>query len=192
MPSCAQLQYSLVLGGTFPFHVEELKVDHAQDRFTTNYYLPDGSYGSITSGNYTTIAGDHANLITGIYQLANGNTGNIYEGDTIDEPNTSTLPLPTPFTSKGVGSAIPATAVGTSPMPPWPALTFSTVPGSNAGNMTTPGGSTARTPSAINTGGTLPEITPPVTNGATGYVRRGLYRCLTMAFFVACTGLLTY
>ncbi|KAL2434749.1 hypothetical protein ABEF95_005082 [Exophiala dermatitidis] len=82
------------------------------DRFTTNYYLPDGSYGSISSGNYTTPAGDHANLITGTYELANGQTGNIYEEDPIEQPNTSTLLLPSPFTSSGVGSAIPASQVG--------------------------------------------------------------------------------
>ncbi|KAI1629895.1 hypothetical protein EDD37DRAFT_74389 [Exophiala viscosa] len=82
------------------------------DHFTTNYYFVDGSYGSVTTGNYTTPAGDHANLITGEYELANGQMGNIYQGDTGAEPNTSSLALPTPFTSTGVGSAIPASAVG--------------------------------------------------------------------------------
>lgn len=38
--------------------------------------------------------------------------GNIYTGDEGAKPDTVTLPMPTPFTSKGVGSAIPASALG--------------------------------------------------------------------------------
>ncbi|MCJ1296378.1 hypothetical protein MMC34_007944 [Xylographa carneopallida] len=83
------------------------------DRFTTNFYLPDGSYGTIDSGSYTTSDGSNANLLTGQYTLSNGTTGNIYGSlNSPEVPNTSTLTLPTPFTSSGVGSAIPASDLG--------------------------------------------------------------------------------
>ncbi|MCJ1408791.1 hypothetical protein MMC19_002867 [Ptychographa xylographoides] len=80
------------------------------DKFTTNFFLPDGSFGTIDDGNYTATDGSIANLLTGQYTLRNGTIGDIYESG--DVPNTSTLALPTPFTSAGVGSAIPASALG--------------------------------------------------------------------------------
>ena len=43
--------------------------------YTTNYYLPGGSYGQIVSGNYTASDGSTANLITGDYTLTDGTTG---------------------------------------------------------------------------------------------------------------------
>jgi hypothetical protein len=83
-----------------------------QDRFTTNYYLADGSYGSITTGAYNCSSGGVANLITGWYELPNGQTGNIYQIGIL-APNVTVLAMPTPFTSNGIGSAIPVTALGT-------------------------------------------------------------------------------
>ncbi|KAI9737426.1 MAG: hypothetical protein M1834_009580 [Cirrosporium novae-zelandiae] len=82
------------------------------DKFTTNYYLADGSYGSIITGNYNVTDGSVANLITGNYTLENGDTGNIYSDNVAQMPDTSTMAMPTPWTSSGVGSAIPVTALG--------------------------------------------------------------------------------
>lgn len=85
----------------------------SQDRFTTNFFFADGTYGSVTTGNYTTPTGDHANLITGDYELADGQMGNIYQGGQITaEANPKTLVTPTPWTSTGIGPAIPASIVG--------------------------------------------------------------------------------
>ena len=53
-----------------------------------------------------------ANLLTGEYTLANGHKGNIYSLHEAAKPDTANLPMPTPYTSKGVGSAIPASALG--------------------------------------------------------------------------------
>lgn len=52
------------------------------------------------------------NLITGVFNDDNGNTGNIYKQDPTAIPNTFTLPMPIPYTSKGVGTAIPASELG--------------------------------------------------------------------------------
>ncbi|KAK0101844.1 hypothetical protein ONS95_001342 [Cadophora gregata] len=95
------------------------------DRFTTNYFLPDGSYGTVATGTYTSPNNNStANLQTGEYTLSNGQTGNIYsysypysseeeDEDGSSKPNLATLPpLPTPFTGTGVGSAIPASSLG--------------------------------------------------------------------------------
>jgi hypothetical protein len=85
-------------------------IDLRQDTFTTDYFLPDDSYGNVVSGNYTLVSGE-MNLITGDYtKLPNQVTGNIYSPG--ESPNTSTLPMPAPWTSKGVGTAIPASEVG--------------------------------------------------------------------------------
>lgn len=84
----------------------------SQDKFTTNFYLPDGSYGSTITGNYSSPDGSAANLVSGNYTLANGTVGNLYGGNDAARPNTSTLSMPTPYTSAGVGSAIPASALG--------------------------------------------------------------------------------
>ncbi|KAL2434740.1 hypothetical protein ABEF95_006627 [Exophiala dermatitidis] len=181
------------------------------DRFTTNYYLPDGSYGSISSGNYTTPAGDHANLITGTYELANGQTGNIYEEDPIEQPNTSTLLLPTPFTSSGVGSAIPASQVGgqatytSLPMPtytslPMPLLppiptsyTVSSANNSNTGSdnatagvKSTLAGTGTGSMTASVTGD--PSLTPPITGDGAGHGKcvRGHQRLLLLMMIVSC------
>ncbi|OQV03765.1 hypothetical protein CLAIMM_08768 isoform 1 [Cladophialophora immunda] len=172
------------------------------DRFTTDYYLPDGSYGSISSGNYTTPNGDYANLITGSYRLANGQTGNIYQGDTLEEPNTSTLPMPTPWTSKGVGSAIPASEVGAQPtsnfssIPPLPTLTTSSAgtDGSDLATMTTLSGSnttwSSTPPPSIPTKPPQPSITPPITNIAFRQYLNGLNHLWTMIMTIVAVTLL--
>lgn len=82
-----------------------------QDNYTTNYFLPGGSYGQIHDGSYSSTNGSTANLLTGNYTLGDGSSGNIY-GTPATPPNTATLTLPTQDTSSGVGSAIPVTALG--------------------------------------------------------------------------------
>jgi hypothetical protein len=89
-----------------------LQLPFCYDQFTTNYYLPDGSYGTVVGGAYTSAAGDTANLETGNYTLISGQTGNIYSNNPAAKPNTATLPLPSQFTASGVGTAIPASALG--------------------------------------------------------------------------------
>ncbi|KAK5135417.1 hypothetical protein LTR04_004609, partial [Oleoguttula sp. CCFEE 6159] len=78
------------------------------DKFTTNYFLPDGSYGQIASGAFTSADGSTANLLTGDY-TSNSTSGNVYSASPADKPNTSTLSIPPQWTSSGVGSAIPIT-----------------------------------------------------------------------------------
>ncbi|OJD18182.1 hypothetical protein AJ78_01795 [Emergomyces pasteurianus Ep9510] len=82
------------------------------DRFTTNFYFVDGSYGSILTGIYNTSSGDIVDLISGKYIRSNGETGNIYAGDQASKPNTNTMVLPPAWTSKGVGTAIPGSELG--------------------------------------------------------------------------------
>jgi hypothetical protein len=89
-----------------------LQLPFCYDRFTTNYFLPDGSYGTVVGGEYTSAAGDVANLETGDYTLIGGQTGNIYSNNPAAKPNLVTLPLPSQFTAAGVGTAIPASALG--------------------------------------------------------------------------------
>lgn len=84
-----------------------------QDNYTTNYYLPGGSYGQIVSGSYTASDGSTANLISGNYNLTNGSTGNIYGSPSSpSKPNTATLDMPTQYTASGSISVIPVTALG--------------------------------------------------------------------------------
>lgn len=83
-----------------------------QDNYTTNYLLPGGAYGQIVSGNYTSSDGN-ANLLTGDYSMNDGSSGNIYTSTgAAAKPDTATLAIPTQYTAAGVGSAIPATALG--------------------------------------------------------------------------------
>ena len=85
----------------------------SQDNYTTNYFLPGGSYGQIVSGNYTSPDGSTANLISGNYTLSGGAPGNIYGSNSSpSRPDTSTLGIPTQYTASGTGSAIPVTGLG--------------------------------------------------------------------------------
>lgn len=81
-----------------------------QDRFTTNFFLSDGSTGTLVNGDYRGPSNSYANLINGTYTSGSTN-GNIYNGDN-PAPDTAALPIPTPYTAAGVGSAIPLTALG--------------------------------------------------------------------------------
>ncbi|KAK5009261.1 hypothetical protein LTR28_001915 [Elasticomyces elasticus] len=81
------------------------------DKFTTNYHLPDGSYGQIASGAYTAADGSSVNLLSGAFTGSNGTQGNIYSANTAAIPNTATLSVPPQWTSSGVGSAIPVTGL---------------------------------------------------------------------------------
>jgi hypothetical protein len=111
-----------------------LLIPFCYDRFTTNFFLPDGSYGNVVSGAYTSSSRDTANLLSGAYTLANGSTGNIYAANPAAKPNTATLSLPAPFTGSGVGSAIPASALGVEVT-----LTYTTVlPGITIAGTTIP------------------------------------------------------
>jgi len=84
-----------------------------QDNYTTNYFLPSGSYGQIASGNYTSPDGSTANLISGNYTIVGGTLGNIYGSpSSASKLDTATLMIPTQYTASGSGSAIPATALG--------------------------------------------------------------------------------
>jgi len=85
-----------------------------QDKYTTNVYFPDGTYGNVNSALFNTSEGDRIDLNYGDYTLKDGMKGNIYNGNmSTMKPDTSTLSLPSPWTSSGVGSAIPATGLGT-------------------------------------------------------------------------------
>lgn len=82
------------------------------DPFTTNFYLPDSSYGTVVGGAYTSSNGSTANLESGDYALTGGQTGNIYSADEAQKPNTNSLPMPTQYTASGVGTPVPASILG--------------------------------------------------------------------------------
>ncbi|KAI9851608.1 MAG: hypothetical protein M1838_003202 [Thelocarpon superellum] len=98
--------------GTQCLLLSEYLVPFCYDKFTTNFFLPDASFGNLATGIYTRADGTSGNLITGDYRLPNGTTGNIYAADEADRPNPAMLTLPTPWTSSGVGSAIAASTLG--------------------------------------------------------------------------------
>lgn len=91
-------------------NVRNLNIPMCYDKYTTNYAFPDGSYGSLTTGDYTS-GSAKANLISGNYTSGNEN-GNIYGSDASAKPNTATLSIPPQYTGTGVGTAIPATELG--------------------------------------------------------------------------------
>ncbi|KAJ9211698.1 hypothetical protein DTO166G4_6705 [Paecilomyces variotii] len=125
------------------------QVPFCWDRFTTNVYFADGWYGSIANGNFTSPSGRRVNLITGEY--ADG-SGNIYSANLGARPNTATMDLPTPWTSKGVGSAIPASILGA------PATYTVTIPGTTRPESIIP----AETVAATTLNGTrVPGTTEP-------------------------------
>lgn len=89
--------------------------DSVQDRFTTNVYFEDGTFGTVVTGEFNTTDGASINLVYGSYTMKDGTTGNIYGGaaSSLTELDTSTMPIPSPWTSSGEGSAIPVTGLGT-------------------------------------------------------------------------------
>jgi hypothetical protein len=92
-------------------NVQSLNVPMCYDKFTTNYQFPDGSFGSLTTGDYTQ-GGSKANLLNGQYTKDGGESGNIYAEDVSAKPNTATLSIPPQYTAAGQGSAIPASEIG--------------------------------------------------------------------------------
>lgn len=105
------------------------------------------------TGNYTASDGV-ANLLTGDYTLTDGTDGNIYGSPSSpSKPDTATLTVPTQYTASGVGSAIPASALGE-----WSTYT-TTFPGTTVAPSTVP----AQTvPPSVVSGSTLePETTKP-------------------------------
>jgi hypothetical protein len=87
-------------------NVQSLNIPMCYDKFTTNYAFADGSYGSLTTGDYTQ-GSAQANLISGQY-TKDGQAGNIYAGDESAKPNTATLSIPPQYTGTGKGGPIPA------------------------------------------------------------------------------------
>lgn len=87
-------------------NVQSLNIPMCYDKFTTNFKFPDGSYGSLTTGDYSS-NGQQINLLTGNYS-----GGNIYSAAPQDKPNTATLSVPPQYTGTGVGGAIPASELG--------------------------------------------------------------------------------
>ncbi|MCJ1359895.1 MAG: hypothetical protein MMC33_009898 [Icmadophila ericetorum] len=141
----------LLLGLSTPF---------CYDPFTTNFFLPDSSYGTIDSGTYTPSSasgGGTCNLITGAYTLGSGASGNIYSADPAASPNTATLNLPTPYTSAGVGTPIPAGGLGE-------VETFTiTIPGTTIIPTTIVGQTTIEVlPSVVGATATLPGATTTI------------------------------
>lgn len=87
-------------------NVQNLNIAMCYDKFTTNFGFADGSYGSLTTGNYSS-SGTVVNLFTGDYP-----GGNIYTNEPQDKPNTETLSIPPQWTGTGVGGPIPASQLG--------------------------------------------------------------------------------
>lgn len=71
----------------------------------------DGSWGSLTTGEYFDSSGGEADLLTGEYTKPGGETGDIYSAKPAEKPNTATLSIPPQWTGSGVGSAIPPTEI---------------------------------------------------------------------------------
>ncbi|RMZ83936.1 hypothetical protein DV737_g1498, partial [Chaetothyriales sp. CBS 132003] len=87
------------LGGDVGVPEHRCGVEH--DKFTTNYFLNDGSHGTVSNGTYETSDGGWANLVTGDYRLPDGTEGNVYANDPADAPDSNSVSVPTPFTSSG-------------------------------------------------------------------------------------------
>ncbi|KAF2639953.1 hypothetical protein P280DRAFT_23347 [Massarina eburnea CBS 473.64] len=146
-------------------NVQNVNIPMCYDKFTTNYQFPDGSYGSLTTGDFTS-GGSKANLLSGQYSKDGGETGNIYANDSSAKPNTSTLSIPPQWTSTGVGSAIPASEIGSV------VVVTSTVPGTTVTapttiSATTRGGSVVQA-QTISGSTTIPPSTITFTSTATG------------------------
>ncbi|KAA6410196.1 MAG: hypothetical protein FRX48_05617 [Lasallia pustulata] len=169
--------------GTTCLTLANINAPFCYDHFTTNFYLSDGSYGTLTTGAYTASDSTTINLLTGNYTLPNGQPGNIYSA--ASAPNTATLSLPTLYTSAGVGSAIPASELGgiatyTTTIPgttveptTLPAQTV-TVVTTQAGGSTAVVGMTTVGPTTL-PGTTLPAVTETYTKAvaATGAAKKG-------------------
>lgn len=119
-------------------NLQNLNIPMCYDKFTTNFGFADGSYGSLTTGEYK--SGDNtANLLTGEYK-SSGQQGNIYSASPDAKPNTATLSIPPQFTGTGVGSAVPPGQLGS-------VVVFTTtIPGTTySGPTTIPGSMVVKT-----------------------------------------------
>lgn len=138
--------------------LEGERISFCWDRFTTNYHFADGSYGNVVKGFYHTADGDVFNLINGSYTLDNGDEGNFYEEEDAPTPPTQSLDLPTPWTSSGVGTAIPGSELGA------PA-TYAPEDGSNAATTKPTATITGATPATATPTPTAPAEDPAQTGG---------------------------
>lgn len=152
-------------------NLQNLNIPMCYDKFTTNYAFADGSYGSLTTGEYKSGNGkDSVNLLTG-EATTQGNAGNnIYASDNAAKPNTATLSVPPQYTQTGVGSAVPPGQLGSI------IVYTTTIPGTTyAGPTTVPGSVVVKTvggnmvsetlaPTTITQATTLAERTTVVTS----------------------------
>lgn len=141
-------------------------------------YFPDGTYGTVVTGDFNTSDGTSINLVYGAYTMKNGTTGNIYSGSVSTSlmPDTSTMPMPTPWTSSGEGSAIPVTGLGTTAIQ---SIVTTTIPATTILPSTGPSITIVATmtgcnhcpaynttiPGPTQSGGTRPAITSTSTTG---------------------------
>lgn len=113
-------------------NVQNLNIPMCYDKFTTNFGFADGSWGSLTTGEYQS-GNNKANLLTGEFS-SSGQEGNLYSASPDAKPNTATLDIPPQFTGTGVGSAVPGGQLGS-------VMVFTTtIPGTTySGPTTIPG-----------------------------------------------------
>ncbi|KAI4644250.1 hypothetical protein J4E93_006150 [Alternaria ventricosa] len=91
-------------------NVKNINIPMCYDKFTTNFQFPDGSYGNVAAGTYSS-GGTDVNLVSGDY-TKDGQSANIYANNEAEKPNTSTLSVPAQYTGTGVGGAVPVTELG--------------------------------------------------------------------------------
>ncbi|KAK2809684.1 hypothetical protein FQN50_003528 [Emmonsiellopsis sp. PD_5] len=142
---CASGMQCLVLGRS--------KLSFCWDRFTTNFYLPSGVYGSVTTG-ILHVENTTWNLLTGEFTDKSGSKRNFYDEAHLPKPNTATMSMPQPWTSKGVGSAIPGSELGDR------ATYTTTIPGTTRDPITIPASTIASTTVS---GSVIPATTIPAT-----------------------------
>ncbi|KPI42185.1 uncharacterized protein AB675_5544 [Cyphellophora attinorum] len=147
--------------------IQSFKIAFCWDRFTTSYFLPDGSYGSASNGSYRTPQGDTANLITGEYHMQDGTVGNMYDESPADKPESSDLPLPTPYTSAGVGAAIPASQLGAQLSQTLTATISTASPQSTSSTSSTSPETTTVSSTSASSGTTMTSPSLPITTSST-------------------------